>query len=398
MAPLDRRPVLLVTSMLLSLVLVEMVVRAHMWSRPVSFHLASSVYGHYDARFGQRFLPNSEKVLSLVTNGRVAWCPGVVTSANGDGLGGRSTLEDARKADYVILTTGDSISHWKRSGLTVPDVVESLLSERTGLKIANLNFARGTYGVLQMLTLAAEMSPTVKPDLVVVQLISDDLTRGRWWTREAVVDGRTRSQLSPSPNGFDDPRTTNDQDVVDERVTEAWCQRQLTAPQPDAIVKDAVAFYHGYLRSKGIAFDPFSLTRSYVIDSVWSGVFGRPFHSQTAFSLIPRVTADEFSADPGYRDAVQKLRRSGVPVVLVHLPNKAEIVVGRPFRGQEAESIWAHLEKDLETRIATLAAMENRPAMPPTIDLQPHNAHPNLDGIKFYGDYVARVIEPRVKR
>jgi hypothetical protein len=87
-----------------------------------------------------------------------------------------------------------------------------------------------------------------------------------------------------------------------------------------------------------------------------------------------------------------------VPVVLVHLPNKAEIVVGRPFRGREAESIWAHLEKDLETRIATLAAMENRPAMPPTIDLQPHNAHPNLDGIKFYGDYVARVIEPRVKR
>src|SRR2546422_133967 len=90
--------------------------------------------------------------------------------------------------------------------------------------------------------------------------------------------------------------------------------------------------------------------------------------------------------------------RFGVPVVLVHLPNKAEISVGRPFRWQEAESIWTQLERDLGTRIVTLAAMENRPATPPTIDLQPNNAHPNLDGIKFYGEYVTMVIEPRVKR
>ena len=144
-----------------------------------------------------------------------------------DGLGGRSTLADARKADYVIFTAGDSFSYWKRSALTVPDVVETLLRERTGLKVVNLNFARGTYGLLQMLTLAAEMYPTLKPHLVVVQFISDDVTRGRWWTRETVIDGRTRSQMSPQPNGFEDPGITNDEDVVDERATEAWCEQQL---------------------------------------------------------------------------------------------------------------------------------------------------------------------------
>jgi hypothetical protein len=41
--------------------------------------------------------------------------------------------------------------------------------------------------------------------------------------------------------------------------------------------------------------------------------------------------------------------------------------------------------------------MEPRPPVPPIIDLQPNNAHPNLDGIKFYGEYVTAVIEPRVK-
>ena len=390
--------VLLVASVLLSLVLAEMAVRAHIWSRPVSFHIVKSVFGQFDARFGQRFPPSTSKVLSLVSDGRVVWCPGVVASANADGLGGRSTLADARKADYVIFTTGDSFSYWMRSDLTIPDVIESRLSQRTGLKVVNLNFARGTYGVLQMLTLAAEMYPVLKPDLIVVQLISDDLTRGRWWSREAVIDGRPRAQISPRPDDFDDPRITNEQDVVDGRATEAWCRGQLGAQQPDAVVKEALAYYRAYLRSKGIGFEPFSLTKSYLIDAAWSTLFDRPFYSQTALSLIPRVTAKEFLADPGYHDAVQKLTRSGVPLVLVHLPNKAEIVVGRPFRGREAEAIWIQLEKDLGTRIVTLAALETRPAAPANIDLQPNNAHPSLDGIRFYGEYVAAVIEPRVKR
>jgi hypothetical protein len=392
------RVVLVATGVLLSLVLAEIAVRAQVGSRPASFHIVNAVFGQYDEQFGQRFRPNSKKILSLVSNGRVVWCPGVVASANDDGLGGRSTLADARKADYVIFTAGDSFSYWKRSALTVPDVVETLLRERTGLKVVNLNFARGTYGLLQMLTLAAEMYPTLKPHLVVVQFISDDLTRGRWWTRETVIDGRTRSQMSPRPNGFEDPRITNDEDVVDARATEAWCEQQLLASQQDLVVKNSVAFHRAYLRSKGIAFDPFALTKSYLLEAVWGTFFDRPFYSQTAFSLMPRVTAKQFSADPGYSDAVQKLKKFGVPVVLVHLPNKAEILVGRPFRGREAESIWTQLERDLGTHIVTLAEMERRPPTPRTIDLQPDNAHPNLEGIKFYGEYVALVIEPLVKR
>src|SRR5439155_7617289 len=62
------RPVLLVTSLLLSLVLAEMAVRVHRGSNPVSFHVVNSAYGQYEAQFGQRFLPHSKKVLSLVSN------------------------------------------------------------------------------------------------------------------------------------------------------------------------------------------------------------------------------------------------------------------------------------------------------------------------------------------
>ena len=204
----------MLASVVVSLALAEIAFRIYRstpFGQRGSFRLAKSVYGLFDARFGQRFAPGSENVFAIVENGKVAWCGGVVASANQDGLGGKRTLADARAAEFVVFTTGDSFSHWKRDGLTIPDVVEARLRERTGVGVVNLDFARGTYGVLQMLTIAAEMYPEVKPRLVVIQIIGDDLTRGRWWTREAAIGSRTRAQISSRPDGFDDPRITNDE-------------------------------------------------------------------------------------------------------------------------------------------------------------------------------------------
>jgi hypothetical protein len=149
---------------------------------------------------------------------------------------------------------------------------------------------------------------------------------------------------------------------------------------------------------KGLAFDPLSLTRSYLIDAVWSTAFGRPFYSQTAYSLLPQATAKEFVADPGDHDAVKKLKGFGVPVVLVHLPNKAEIGLGRPFsRTRRGVDLGPAGEGSRHTDRHSGGAGE--PAGP-AADHRPAtvNAHPNLDGIRFYGEYVTTVIEPRVKR
>src|SRR5258705_9619441 len=100
------RVLLVLTGVLLSLALAELAVRAQVGSRPASFHIVNAVFGQYDAQFGQRFRPNSKKILSVVSNGRVVWCPGVVASANDDGLGGRWPLGGPPKADQLIFTPG----------------------------------------------------------------------------------------------------------------------------------------------------------------------------------------------------------------------------------------------------------------------------------------------------
>ena len=361
------------------------------------FRVAPAVYGQFDLRFGQHFIPGSQFVVSLVANNKVVGCLGVVESANEDGLGGRSTLRAARAADYVIFTTGDSFTHWKQDDLTVPDVVESLLRERTGVRVANLDFARGAYGLLQMLTIAAETYPVVKPNLIVIQFISDDLTRGRWWTRETSIGGRTLALISARPDGFDDSQITNNEYVVDPRATDAWCHQQLAAPHDDGVARDATKFYRDYLRTRGIAFNPLALTRSYLADSLSMRLLGRPFHTATRYRLIPRVTADEFAADQGYADAVRTLRTVGVPVVFIHLPSKQEIQTGASPLGPDDVRIWKKLETDFGTLVITYAALPEPPAVPLRMDLQPYDGHPNVDGIRFYGDYVAEAIVDRVR-
>jgi hypothetical protein len=392
--------IVVLCSVLLTAVGAEAVFRVYRvirWSHDTPFRVAPAVYGQFDASFGQHFSPGSQYVVSMVADSKVVACLGIVESANEDGLGGRSTLQTARAADYVIFTTGDSFTHWKRDGLTVPDVVEALLQERTGVRVANLNFARGAYGLLQMLTIAAERHLVIEPNLIVVQFITDDLTRGRWWTRESTVAGRTRALISARPDGFENFEITNDEYVVDPRATDVWCHQHVAASHVDDVARDATTYYHDYRRAKGLAFNPLALTRSYLADSLSMRLLGRPFHTPTRYQLIPRVTAAQFSADQGYAAAVRALRTARAPIVFIHLPSKEEIHAGAPHLGQDGVRIWRTLEHDFATHIVTYAALRDPPALPMKIDMQPYDGHPNVDGIRFYGDYVATAIVDRVR-
>src|SRR5262245_7174671 len=159
---------LILFSVVTGLVLSEVAARIYTASRrrePPSFRLGSAAYGQFDMDHGPRFSPYSELAMSLVTGDHVSHCFGVIASANADGLGVTTTLLDAALADYRIFTAGDSFTDWKRGGLTVPDATQAFLRQWTGRRIADLNYGRGAYGVLQMLAIAADVAPTIEADL-----------------------------------------------------------------------------------------------------------------------------------------------------------------------------------------------------------------------------------------
>jgi hypothetical protein len=386
---------LLTLSIALPLLLGEVAYRTYkaLWSKSTySFRLAPLSYGQFDPLFGQRYHPGSSFSFSLIQDGRVVWCSGTVSAANGDGLTGRATLADAKTAPLRLLTSGDSVSHWQRNGVTIPDIAQDELRRRGHTGVTILNYSRGGYGVLHMLTIASSVASDVLPQRIVFQFITDDLTRGRWWSREAQINGRTRAQLSPSPNSFDDFRITNDKYIVDARADDAWCRRQMTQPEEDSVLRDAVAFHRSYMHRKGLSFNPWSLKRSYLADYFYYKLTGEPLSEVARFSIIPRVDAVGFASDAGYVESVEKLRRIDIPVVLIHLPTKTELDANKVLLNREQKQIWQQLEKDFNTRIHTYSSMQQRPTVPSVIDLLPFDGHPNYEGLLFYGAYVAEVL------
>ena len=145
--------------------------------------MCPTVHINYDEKYGEQPKPNNACWMTIVAGGRPLDCIKIFES-NADGLDGKTTIAEYKKATNKIMVFGDSFSHWDLGGNTWPDLLQQNLNAGRSRTTAVLNYARGAYGVLQMLDLAADKINELHPDLVVIAVIGDDLSRARWWGKE----------------------------------------------------------------------------------------------------------------------------------------------------------------------------------------------------------------------
>lgn len=387
---------LVALSLFISLILPEMAYRAYLTANdPLprdrwSWWLLPAANTEFDAQFGQKYTPDSTIDAAIVRDGLVVGCLEDVYKTNVDGLSGATTLADYARADLKVVLTGDSFSRWRLGGLTIADELQERLGEATGRRVAVLNFARGGYGLLEMVSMAAAQAEQADPALIVVAFITDDLTRARRWTKAAVIDGRMRELWAARPDDLDNPDKAADATIVDPRATSEWCEERRQRADRDAVLLEATAFVESEIKRKGLRPDAFAVDRTYFYAWLWRRLAG-----VSAPAASPRVTADGFAGDARYRAERQTLRRLGVPIVFVHLPVQPEFAAGRPLVSGAAAGIWTTIERDFDTRIVTYFDLKRRPVLPPVYNLEPLDGHPNADGIDFYGDVLFSAITQR---
>jgi hypothetical protein len=385
-----------VFSLLISLILPEIAYRIYLSvNDPLapetwSWWLTSAPDGEFDAELGQKLTPDSAIHASIVRNGLVVACLGEVYRNNSDGLAGGTTLADYAAADLKVVLTGDSFARWRLGGFTIADVLQPRLGAATNRSVAVLNLARGGYGMLQMISMAAAQAEQTRPQLIVVAFITDDLTRGRWWSKTAVNDGRVRELLAARPEDLDNPDRTSDTSVIDARATAAWCQERSRRGEDDPVVAEGSAFVKAEIARKNLRVNLFALNHAYFYAMLWRRLTGAP-----APSGFPRISAETFAADARYRSGRENLRRQGVPIHFVHLPVQNELEAGRPLLAGAAANIWSAIERDFEARIVTYFDLKQRPAVPAVYNLEPLDGHPNASGIEFYGEILFSVIAER---
>lgn len=366
------------------------------WDRSLSYRLTPSVYVELDERHGERFKPNRELWISYVQDGQVVW-GSTVSRSNRDGLGGRTTIAEYQRAPVKVLVFGDSFTHWNQGGATWPDLLQANLGRALGLgagdagSVAVLNYARGTYGVLQMLDLAADAASEHRPDLVVVALIGNDLTRGRWWCKEIQRDGVTRWMLSSRPGEFLDYRFAVDEVLVHPAATPEWCRRRLAAGKKgsDPVLENANAQFRKIrdeVENVRQGFRPWALDRSYLLRRLSRG---HPF--EVAPMLIPQVGFDDYARDARTVANFRRLKALGIPVLLVYLPTALEMERRKCLLDRQSLRLMQSLEQ-LAGQDVRRVQQEYQGKIPEKMDLLPVDNHPNRAGLRLYADAIAPMV------
>ncbi len=374
----------------------RLILKIELRYKAVDYIMCPTVHIIYDEKYGEQPKPNNACWMTVVAGGHAVTCVKIFES-NADGLDGKTTIAEYKKATNKIMVFGDSFSHWDWGGNTWPDLLQQNLNATRSKTTAVLNYARGAYGVLQMLDLAADKINELHPDLVVIAVIGDDFSRARWWGSEVQKDGITRWMISTNKNEFLDLKHSSDFALIVPAATEEWGMKvRANAVKPGDPVLNQANLQYARLKKENDSVHKqvplFSWGHSFLYAKIRTG---DPFGNRHSWAGLPRTNITDFSTDQKAQDDVKKICASGVPVMLVYLPEMSEFkshsIIDEPLKGQNQKLVGS-LQKMFK-RNFHLLQNEYKGPLPAKIDLAPQDMHPNKDGLKLYADIITPMVE-----
>ncbi len=200
----------------------------------------------------------------------------------------------------------------------------------------------------KMLELAADRAEEHRPELIVLAPIGDDFTRARWWSREVKEGDRSRWMLSSRKDEFLDPRYASDQVLVDPRATRTWAERMIAGAgtaEDQALLAELNELYVRRRAERaaalGSAFRPLALDRLYLLRRL---LYGEDIHARHTYQK-PRVEYDDFAADSGVVQSIERIKRTGARVVLIYLPLRSELDAGAWELSAQSVSLLRSVER-----------------------------------------------------
>lgn len=349
----------------------------------------------FDEQFGYVYPPKRVIDYTAVVNGRVGGCSRS-SDINEYGNIGPQTRQ-FEDAELKIAVFGDSWAVSQAGGKTWPHLLQEILEERTGKKVAVMNFGRDAYGVLQIFDLAAAKITEWKPDIAILTFITDDITRARFW-RTVIGEGddqRVVTTLDPVKSPRDDRAT--DTYLLWASATYEWCQKMLKAKEPDDVLRRLIEKHRKLISRSGeypLAASVWSPDHLFLLDRLLKG---NPFWNverRVPVGTNPRTGFQRYSDDPRFMENLAKIKASGVEWVLFHLAFYPEIKQNREYTLNRQETgLLESLEKGTGKQVLRTTDFVKMPVeQPERINASPDDYHPSLWGRRFYAEAVAEAL------
>ncbi len=356
--------------------------------------LAIGVYDRshweYDTAHGFRYPPGRKIAYSHIQGGRLSGCA-VLDTINARGNIG-PIRGDYDSAELKVAVFGDSFPAFIRDGMTFPALLQDELAARTGQNVHVLNFGRDGTGILQIVEMAADKIAEWRPDLAVITFTTDDLSRVRIWRAVTEIDGSPRVLTTTRPDPAPTLATGTDTYLVEPRADAAWCRETLARGGEGPLVDSLIARYRQMAQQANYTYaglaDP---TRSFLLARL---LYGDPFADGPVFR-IPRLQLTDFRDDPGFRAAMERIRQSGVPFVLVHLPIYPEVTQGMaPQLRRNDAALWRSLEAAAGQAVRSLlSAWPAELDDPARMNNSPTDYHPSPFGMQVIAGAIADILQ-----
>jgi len=370
----------------------------------------------FDPDGGFSYVPGLSFWTANVNKGEFVGCSQPQVMANEQGNIGR-VIGSYDAADIKILVFGDSFATMHFNGDTWPNLLQRKLETATGKRVHVVNFGRDSFGLLQMLDLAAREVPRWKPDYVIIAFITNDLIRPRYWRVVREVRGHWRMIMAMEPNEHIDPgpdTSTNEVALVSPAVTREWCQAMAartaagdrTAARTDPTVIDLIKQYNS-IRAENPRqiidpghYDPWTLRTSYFYNRIALGDTFRGTGVRARRVGYASIDLTSFVDDSKFVGAVRRVLDTGAKPILVHFPVRPEVERRKQYLWHESgstdETQGPSLVKSLEHLLGT-QTINLLEFMPPVKDFTPYISsptdwHPNAEGVEIYSDALAKAL------
>jgi len=383
-----------VISVLLATATAEVAYRLYLYIRldlPAagSYQAVNAPTSVYSKTHGYDYVPSSTFTMVTIRTGAVAMCNQIVSNSDRNLGRERNPLYEH---DPTILVVGDSFSdNAHLGGITWPDLMADRLSRDSGQPVSVLNYSRSGYGVAQMFSMAAEQVERNQAQLLLIPFILNDLTRARFWRTSREKDGETRFYQSASPALH--PRLADSFDVslVDADINDAWCGSALTRPDPENPVLTRLND-----RYKKLAITSDRETRLMTLSKslLYRRIVEHDFSlKQARMVQLPGYEFQSYALDPLFRENLQRLKDSGVPIQLIRLPLYEELVQGAYIEGTPQEqSLLKSLEQASGSQVTPLLPPNQPERDLASLFLLPNDSHPSAAGAAFYAREVSQRI------
>jgi len=370
---------------------------AYRWYLSVRLDLASGPWYQavnaptslFSEPHGYDYVASRTFTMATIQEGKVSMCNQIVSNSDGNLGRDRPSL---RTGDATILVVGDSFSdNAHLGGLTWPDLMGDELSRRTDRPISVLNYSRSGYGMVQMMSMAAEQVKHEQPELLVIPFILNDLTRPRFWRTSREKNGQMRLIQSAKPDLRPRAADSFDVSLVDAEVDDRWCRFALEHPGSDDPVLTRLND-----RYKQLAITSHQQTRLTSLSEslLYRRIVKRDFTlKQARMVSLPALDYSSYAEDPEFMADLQLLKDSGVPIALIRLPLYEELVQGAYLKGTaQEESLLNSLEQLTASPIGSLLPPDELPENIVSLFLLPQDSHPSADGAAFYAREVSNRI------